>query len=86
MTVQAGTQSLLVQEVCNQTDAATEDEQTVQDTHSHVVFCFFRAESTARSQKVDEADGDTAVNVEDQVVLLGGGNSFNSKGVIEEFG
>jgi len=70
MSVQAGAQSLLVQEMCNQTDTAAEDEETVEDTHAEVVFRLFRRESTAVAEQIDEADGDTAVDVEDQIVFL----------------
>src|SRR3954452_19718841 len=44
MPVQTGTQSLLIQEVCNQTDTAAKHEQTVEDTHAQVLLCLFCGE------------------------------------------
>ena len=84
MPVQAGAQSLLVQVMGNETDAATEHEQTVQDTHLEVVLGFFWGESTAVPQQVDKADSNTAVNVKDEVVLLGGGYGLDSNGIVKE--
>ena len=54
----------------NQTDTSAEDEQTVEHTHVEVVFSLFWGESAAIAEEIDEADGDAAVNVENQVVLL----------------
>ena len=85
MTVKTSAQSLLVEEVGNQTNGATEDEQTVEDTHLEVVLCLFRGESAAVAEEIDEADGDAAVDVEDEVVLLGGGDGLDGEGVVEEF-
>ena len=84
MPVQTGAQSLLVQEMGNQTDAATQDEESVEDTHLQVVFCFLGAESAAVAHQVDEADRDSTVNVEDEIVLLGGGHGFDGNGVIQK--
>jgi hypothetical protein len=84
MPVQAGAQSLLVQEMRDQTDTASEHEQTVEHTHAQVVLCLFGREGTAVAQQVDEADGDAAVDVEDQVVFLGGCNCLDGDSVVEE--
>ena len=70
MTVKTGAQSLLVKEVSNQTDGTTEDEKTVEDTHLKVVFGFFRREGTAVTEEINEADSDTTIDVENQVVFL----------------
>lgn len=86
MPVKTSAQSLLVQEVGNETNRATEHEETVEHTHLEVVFRLFRAEGAAVPEQVDKADGDTAVDVENQVVLLGGGDSFDGDGVVEELG
>jgi len=85
VTVETSAQSLLVEEVGNQTNRSSKHEQTVEHTHLEVVLCLFRGEGAAVAEEVDEADGDAAVDVEDEVVLLGGGNSLDSEGVIEEF-
>lgn len=86
MTVQSGAQSLLVEVVRNQTDATTEDEQSVQNTHPHVVLDFLTRESAAVAHQVHEADGNAAVNVQDQVVLLRGGDRLDGNRVVEQLG
>lgn len=85
MPVQAGAQSLLVQEVCNETDTASKDEQPVEDTHAQVVLCFFGRKGTAVAEQIDETDSNAAVNVENQIVFLGGGDGFHGDGVVKEF-
>lgn len=67
----------------NETDTATEHEETVEDTHTEVVFGLFGAEGTAVAEEVDEADGNAAVDVEDEVVLLGRSHGLDSNGVVE---
>lgn len=67
----------------NETDTATEHEETVEDTHTEVVFGFFGAKGTAVAEEVDEADGHAAVDVEDEVVLLGRSHGLDSNGVVE---
>lgn len=84
VTVQASAESLLVKVVSNKTNATSEDEETVQDTHSEVVLGLFSGESTRVAEQVDEANSNTPVNVEDKVVLLGGCDGLNSNGVVEE--
>ena len=86
VTVETGAQSLLVEEVGNQTDGATKDEQTVEHTHLEVVLSLLGREGTAVAEKVDEADGDGTVNVEDEVVLLAGGDGLDGNGVVEKLG
>jgi hypothetical protein len=85
MAVKTGAQSLLVEVVSNQTDAAAEDEKTVEDTHVEVVLGLLGGEGAAVAEQVDEAHSNTAIHVEDQVVFLGGGDGFDSDGIVEEF-
>jgi len=85
VTVQTSPQSLLVEEVGNQTNGTTEHEQTIENTHLEVVLRLFRGEGAAVAEEVDEADGDAAVDIEDEVVLLGGGDGLDGEGVVEEF-
>ena len=85
MSVQASAQPLLVKVVGNQTDAPTENKETVKNAHGEIVLSFFRGEGAAVTEEVDEADSDTAVHVEDEIVLLGGGNGLDGDGVIEKF-
>ena len=84
VTVQASAQSLLVEVVSNETNATSEDKETVQDTHSEVVLGLLSGESTGVAEQVNEADSNTSVNVEDKVVLLGGCDGLDSNGVVEE--
>lgn len=86
MPVQAGAQSLLVEVVRNQTDAAAQDEQTVENAHPHVVLDFLGREGTAVAHQIYEADGNAAVNVEDEVVLLRRGHRLHGNGVVEQLG
>ena len=86
MPVQARPQPLLVQKVGDETDTTAQHEQTVQHAHLEVILGLLGAEGAAVAQQVDEADGDAAVDVEDQVVLLGGCDGFDSEGVVEELG
>merc|ERR1712000_156809 len=84
VTVQASAQALLVKEVGNETDRASEDEETVQDTHAEVVLSLLGREGAAVAEQVNEADSNTTIDVENKVVLLGGGDGLDSKGVVEE--
>lgn len=86
MSVQTSAQSLLVEVMGNETDRTTEDKKTVEDTHLEVVLCLFGAEGARVSEEVDEADGNATVDVENEVVLLRGGDGFDGEGVVEELG
>ena len=83
MSVQASAQPLLIEVMGDETDGAAEDEQTVQDTHLEVVLRLLGAEGAAVAHQIHEAHGDGTVNVEDQVVLLGGGDALDGEGVVE---
>lgn len=84
MAVETSSQTLLIEVMGNKTDAAAENEETVEDTHLEVVLSLLRGESTAVAEKIDEANGDAAVDVQDQVVLLGSGDGLDSESVVEE--
>ena len=86
MPVQTCPQSLLVEIMRNQTDGAAKHEQAVQHAVLEVVFGLFCAEGAAVAHEVDEADGDTAVDVEDEVVFLRGCDGLDGDGVVEELG
>ena len=85
MSVKPGPQSLLIQVMGNQTDASAQYKEPIQHTHVQVIFRFLRAESAAIAHHVDETHRDTAINVEDQIVFFGGGDSFDGNGVVEHF-
>ncbi|KAI6762874.1 hypothetical protein HG530_008854 [Fusarium avenaceum] len=84
MTVETSAQTLLVEEMGNKTNASAENEETVEDTHLEVVLGLLSREGTAVADEIDEADSNAAVDVEDQVVLLGGGDSLDGESVVEE--
>jgi hypothetical protein len=71
--------------MCNQTDTASEDEQTVENTHAQVVFRLFWREGAAVAEQINEADSNTAIDVKDQVVFLGSCDGFDGDGVVKEF-
>lgn len=84
MSVQTSTETLLVEVVGNQTNAAAQNEETVKDTHSHVVLDLLAGEGTASAHQVHEADSNATVNVQDKVVLLRGGDRLDGNGVVEQ--
>jgi len=86
VTVQTGAQALLIEIVGNQTDAATQNEQAIENAHAHVVLDLLGGESTAVAEQVNEADSNATIDVQDQVVLLGGGYGLDSNGVVEQLG
>jgi hypothetical protein len=86
MSVETSAQSLLVEEVGNQTNRATEHEQTIEHTHLEVVFGLLVAEGTGVAEEIDEADGDTSIDVQDEVVLLRGCDALHGECVVEELG
>lgn len=83
MSVQTGPQTLLVKVMRDQTDTPTEHEQAVEDTHVHVVFGFLGAEGTAVPHQIDEADGDAAVDVENEIILLRCSDGLDGNSVVE---
>jgi len=86
MPVETSTQPLLVKEMGNQTDTSAKDEETVEDTHLQVVLSLLLGEGTTVAYKVDEADSDATVNVENQVVLLRCCDRLDSQRVVEQLG
>lgn len=86
MPVQAGTQPLLIKVMRNQTNRATEHEQAIEHAVVQVVLGLLGGEGAAVAHEVDEADGDAAVDVEDEVVLLGRRDGLDGDGVVEELG
>ena len=67
MTVQRCTQTLLIEVVTNETDAATKNEETIQSADFDVFVSFLWCEGTTVSQKVDEADGNTTIDVQNKL-------------------
>ena len=54
------------------------------DTNLNVLVSFLRCECATVTQQVDEAHSDTSIDVQDEGVLLRGGDLLNSEGVVEE--
>lgn len=65
MTIQTRAQPLLIKEVRNQTNTATQDKQAVQNAHAQIILGLLGAKRAAVAHEVDEADGHAAVDVED---------------------
>lgn len=86
MPVQTRPQPLLVEIMRNKTDRATQHEQSVEHAVLEVVLSLLSAEGTAVAHEVHEADGNAAINIENEVVFLRGGDSLDGDGVVEEFG
>lgn len=84
MSVETSAQPLLVEIVGNQTNAAAQHEKAVENTHVKVVFGFFGGEGTAVTEEVDKTDSDCAVNVENEIVLLGSCDSLDGDGIVEQ--
>lgn len=86
MPIQPRPQPLLVQEMRNQPNTPAQHEEAVEHAHLQVLLGLLGGEGAAVAQQVDEADGDAAVDVEDQVVLFGGRDGLDGDGVVEELG
>ncbi len=84
MTVKRSTQPLLVEVVSDETNATAKDEQTIQTPYLDALIRLFTAKSTAIAKQINEADGNTTVNVEDEGILLGSGDLLHSEGIIEK--
>ena len=65
--VERCTQALLVEVVADEADGATEDEEAVQGADLDVLIGLLGRESARVAQQVDEADGDAAIDVEDEL-------------------
>jgi len=83
MPIQAGSETLLVKVMCNQTNAPAKDKQSVENTHAEIVFGLFRSEGAAVAHQVNEAHGDTTIDIENQVVFLASSDSLDGDGVIK---
>ena len=82
MPVKTGAQPLLVQKVRNQPNTPAEDEETVQNAHLQVVLSFLVGEGARVAEEVHKAHGDTAVHVQNQIVLFGGCDRLYGNGVV----
>jgi hypothetical protein len=76
MAIQRLLQTLLINKMTNETDGAAENEKPVQASELQELLHFFIRESAARTNHVHEAGGDSAVNIQNQVSFLCGGEHF----------
>lgn len=67
VTVQGSLQPLLVKMMTDETDATTENEETVECTDLDVLLSFIRIESAAIAEQVDEADRNATIDVKDEL-------------------
>jgi hypothetical protein len=65
--VERSTQALLVQMVTDESDAASEDEQTVEGTNLDVLISLLGGERTTVTEEIDEADGDASIDIQDKL-------------------
>jgi len=86
MPVQSRAQPLLIQEMGNETNTTTEHKQSAQNAVAQIVLGLLGRKGAAVAQQVDEADGDAAVDVEDQVVLFARRHRLDRLGVVEHGG
>jgi hypothetical protein len=70
----------------NETDAATQYEQTIEHSHLQIILSLFWGESATVAHQVNEAHSDAAVHVEDKVVLLRCSDALHSESIIKELG
>ena len=82
--VQWCSQPLLIQVVSNETDTPSKNEQAIESSDLNVLIGFFRSECTRVTEQVDEADGNAAVNIQDECILLRGCDLLNSEGIIQK--
>ena len=84
VTIQRSTETLLVEMVTDEANAASEDEKTVESANADVFVCFILAKSAAVSQEIDKANGNAAIDVEDEGILLGGGDLLDGNSIVEQ--
>eukprot|EP00128_Syssomonas_multiformis_P007856 Colp12_sorted_trinity150504_noHs@35 len=82
--VQTLLESLLVEVVADETDGAAQNEEAVKSTNINVLLALLRREGSAVTEEIHKHDTDRAVNVQDQVGLLGGCHLLNFKGEVEQ--
>src|SRR5271170_7371965 len=76
---------LLIQMMANQSNTSTQDKQSIQSSHLEILFRLLSRKSTAIPQQIHKTDSNTSIDIQNEIVLLAGSNSFDGKSVIEEF-
>ena len=67
----------------DESDGPSEDEKTVKDTALQIGGLFVDVELAGLTDDVGEETGNAAVDVEDEVVLFGGGDLLYGQGVVQ---
>jgi hypothetical protein len=70
MAVKRCSESLLVEMVTNKTNATTKDEETVQRANLDIFICLFPSECSAVTEKVNKADCDATIDVENELDIM----------------
>lgn len=81
--VQTLLQPLLVQVVTNETNASSEDKHPVERSGLDVRLGLVFGEAATVSKKIDKADRDAAVHVQDQVRFLTCGDTLRLKSIVQ---
>lgn len=74
---------LLINEVPNKPDRSTQHKQSVQRADLEVLCRLFRGERSGAVEEIAEGSGDGAVDVQDERVLLGGGDGLDTDRVVQ---
>jgi hypothetical protein len=70
MAVERCSESLLVEMVTNETDATTENEETIQRANLNVLVRLFPSERSTVPEEVNEADCDATIDVENELDII----------------
>lgn len=69
MTIERSSEPLLIEMVTNETNATAKNEETVERANLNVFVGFFTGEGTTIAQKINEADSNATIDVEDKLEL-----------------
>ena len=86
MAVEPGAESLLIQDMTYQADAAAQSKEAVQISQAHHLIDLLFAEGAAGTHQVYEQNTDAPVDIQYQVTFLGGGELFYLQGIVQKLG
>jgi hypothetical protein len=70
MSVQGSAETFLIKMMADETDAATENEESVERSNLDIFLRLLGGKSTAITEQVDEANSDASIDVENELVLF----------------
>jgi hypothetical protein len=70
MSVQGSAETFLIKVMANETDAATENEETVERSNLDIFLRLLRGKGTAITKQIDEANGDASIDIENELFVL----------------